>query len=275
MQNDSKNIARINEQTYLIPVLGLIAGLAIWIMDAYIDVFFLQEEQTLLENIFNPEATELWMRSLIVLVLLGLGLFAQKAISKHIDLDNRLFNYQMELEQLVTERTAELTEKSQQLQIIANQDPLTHLANRRKFNENLKQEFQRFQRHRKSFTIILIDIDFFKKINDQFGHNKGDEVIVLFAEILSETCRCTDTIARWGGEEFIVLSIETDLNQALLQANKIMNAIRSTNFPAIGKITASIGLSCNLNRDTAEELINHADKALYKAKQLGRDRIEH
>lgn len=275
MQNDSKKLARINEQTYLIPVLGFIAGLSIWVLDAYIDVFFLQEEQTLLDNIFNPEATEFWMRSLVVLVLLGLGLFAQRAISRHIELDNRLLNHQIELEQLVAQRTTELTEKSKQLQIIANQDPLTHLANRRKFNENLKQEFQRFHRHRKSFTIILIDIDYFKKINDQYGHNTGDEVIVLFSEILSETCRCTDTVARWGGEEFIVLSIETDLNQALLQANKIMNSIRSTNFPSIGKVTASIGLCCNLNHDTPEELINHADKALYKAKQSGRDRIEH
>lgn len=257
------------------PLAGLISGIAIWVLDAYIDVFLLNEEQTLLENIFNPELTELWMRSLVVAVLFILGMFARQSILKHIALDLRMLDYQNELEKEVELRTRELSEKSQQLQIIANQDPLTLLANRRKFNVNLEQEFQRFKRHKQNFSIIIIDIDHFKKINDQFGHNTGDKVIKQFAEVLSDNCRRTDTVARWGGEEFIILSIETDINQALLQANKIITAIRSTDFTEAGNITASIGISCNTDHSSAEAIINHADKALYKAKHNGRDRIEH
>ena len=274
MTDKLKNISGIHESPIAMPFLGLLSGVFIWVLDAYIDVYILDEEQSLLGNIFHPEATELWMRSLIILVLFSLGMFARRSIIKHIELDKKLFNYQKELEQQVALRTAELTEKSHQLQIIANQDPLTHLANRRKFNEDLTREFERFQRHGKDFSIILLDIDYFKKINDQFGHNTGDDVIVLFAEKLSETCRRTDTVARWGGEEFIILSIETDLNQALLQSKKIMHVIRSTDFPEIGKITTSIGISCNVNHHSPEDIINHADKALYKAKENGRDRIE-
>jgi len=275
MKNKPQNAPNIKDSPNLIPVMGLLSGLAIWIIDAYIDVIILNGKQTLLENIFNPEATELWLRTLIVFVLLAMGIFSRRSTLKHIALDQRLLNYQQELEQQVAQRTEELTEKTQQLQIVANQDPLTQLSNRRKFNESLAHEFLRFQRHRKPFSIIMIDIDHFKSINDKFGHDTGDKVLVRFAEVLSEYCRCTDTVARWGGEEFIALSIETDLNQALLQAKKIIQAIRSTDFPAVGKITASLGVCCNLHHDTAESIINHADKALHKAKHNGRDRIEH
>ena len=257
------------------PAIGLLSGMMIWVIDAYIDVILFNNEQTLIDNIFNPDVTELWMRSLIVSVLFAMGIFSRRSILKHIKLDQRLLNYQHELEQQLEQRTEELTEKSQQLQIAANQDPLTQLSNRRKFNESLSHEFLRFQRHRKPFSIIMIDIDNFKSINDKLGHDTGDKILVHFAEILLEYCRCTDTVARWGGEEFIALSIETDLNQALLQAKNIMHAIRSTDFPAVGKITASIGICCNLHHDSAESIISHADKALYKAKNNGRDRIEH
>jgi len=265
----------LTDRPYILPLVGLLAGILIWLIDASVDVFLLGEEQTLLDNIVNPEITELWMRILVTAILIAMGVFARFSLEKHIRLDTILLNHKQKLEELVALRTKELEAKTQELGIIANQDPLTGLSNRRKFNEILQREYNRFSRHDTKFCIIMIDIDYFKNVNDTCGHDTGDEVIVNFSNSIRENTRKTDEVARWGGEEFIILAVETDENNVMRLANKVRTKIKSYQHEKAGYITASIGVSCCHKDDTPESLIKRADDALYQAKNNGRDRIEY
>ncbi|MDH5735377.1 MAG: diguanylate cyclase, partial [Gammaproteobacteria bacterium] len=255
INNTDKYDPPITDKPYILPLAGFISGIAIWILDAAVDIYILGEEQTLIENIINPEVTEFWMRSLVLFVLLMMGIFARKAIIKHIELDKTLLNHKRDLENQVMERTKELQIKTEKMIILANQDPLTGLSNRRKFSELLEQEYNRFTRHNVPFCIIMIDIDFFKKINDQYGHDIGDQVLIRFSQTIKNSIRKTDEIARWGGEEFIILAIETnDINVKVL-ANNIRTSIKSTAHDKAGHITASIGITCSHQHDRLPDII--------------------
>lgn len=275
MSIEKKQINPINERPFIFPVAGLMLGLFIWVADAIIDVMILGNEQNLLDNIFHPEeATELWMRFLILLVFVLMGFYSRYVLIKHIQLDKALLNYQQKLEQVVASRTRALQERTTQLEILASTDALTGLYNRRKFSQLLDQELDRFERYQHAFVILNIDIDFFKSINDSYGHQTGDKVLQQFSTVLKSNIRNTDSAGRWGGEEFIVLIIETDMNQAKTIAENIVSVLNKTNFEPVGKVTASIGLTQVLQGDTAEEVIKRSDQALYKAKENGRNRIE-
>jgi len=265
----------MTDRPYMLPLVGLLSGMLLWLIDAYADVFLLGEEQPFLENVVNPEVTELWMRILVTAILISMGVFARISLEKHIRLDAILLNHKQELEELVALRTKELEAKTQELIIIANQDPLTGLSNRRKFNEIFKHEYNRFSRHGTKFCILMIDIDHFKKINDTFGHDIGDEVIVNFSDKIRMNTRKTDIVARWGGEEFIILAVETDANNIKQLASNIRKTIKSYRHEKAGHITASIGVSCCSHDDTMESILKRADEALYQAKNNGRDRIEY
>ena len=273
--NTDSYIPPITDKPYLLPLVGLLAGIAIWLLDAFIDVYVLDEEQTIIENIFTPELTELWMRSLVTFILITMGIFSRKSIQKHIELDNILINHKNELEKLVIERTEELSRKTEEMIILANQDPLTGLSNRRKFNESLLQEYNRFTRHKVPFTLIMIDIDYFKKVNDTYGHDVGDQVIIKLSSTVKNNIRKTDELARWGGEEFILLAIETDENGYKVLAENTYNVIKEIEYDKLDKITASIGVTCSQEGDELEDILKRADNALYQAKDNGRDRIEY
>jgi len=246
-----------------------------WLIDAMVDVFVLDEEQGILENILAPdEPTELWMRTLVVLVFGIMGFFSRHVLLKHIELDTVLLDYQQRLEDIVFERTQELVDKARQLEVLASTDPLTRLFNRRKFSEVLELEISRFQRYKQPFCLINIDIDFFKKINDAHGHDAGDKVIEEFAEILQSSIRRSDSAARWGGEEFLLLIIESSLEDTLMVAEKLKTTFNNTKFDRVGIVTASIGITEVCEGDTHEDIIRRSDQALYKAKDNGRNRAE-
>ena len=275
MSPEQPNIPQVKEKPALMPIAGLVFGLFIWVVDAVIDVYILGEEQGLIENLFMPdESTELWMRSLVVIAFVAMGFFARKILLKHIALDKMLFSYQKHLEQSVSERTQELLEKTRELEVLASTDALTGLYNRRKFTEVLDQELSRYQRYKQKFCLINIDIDYFKSINDKYGHDVGDIVIKEFAEALKSNIRKSDSAGRWGGEEFLLLIIESDLQHALKVAEKIKQAIGSVTFDDVGKVTVSIGVSEVKEEDSHEDIVRRSDQALYKAKDNGRDRIE-
>jgi len=265
----------ITEKPYVQPLVGIMVGIFIWILDAAVDVGILGKEQNILENIFFPEISDLWMRSLITFAFLVMGLSARKSIIKHIELDKILLNHKKELEILVAQRTKELQIKTEEMIILANQDPLTGLANRRKFNEILHQEYNRYIRCKVPFCLIMIDIDNFKRINDNYGHDIGDEVIVNFSKLVSNQIRKTDVIARWGGEEFSIIAIETTDDSVRSLTEKIRNVINSVQHNKVGSVTASIGVTCSKDKNSLETIIKHADDALFQAKNNGRDRIEY
>jgi diguanylate cyclase (GGDEF)-like protein/PAS domain S-box-containing protein len=159
------------------------------------------------------------------------------------------------------------------LEILATTDPLTKLYNRYKFDEIFNVTLMR--EHWKtgdSFAVVIADIDYFKKINDKYGHQVGDEVLVSVARMLEETLRDGDSIARWGGEEFVLLLPHVDAKRALFVAEKLRTSVEKLNL--VENITISLGVSVFVEDDTQEMLLNRADSALYKAKTNGRNRVE-
>lgn len=259
----------------MMPIIGFFLGVSIWLLDAYVDVFILEEEQSLLENMFSPdESTELWMRSLVLVIFIIMGFFSRHLLNKHIELDNTLLKYQADLEQIIEERTQTLIQQTTELETLANTDSLTTMYNRRKFSEILELEIKRHQRYQKSFSLINIDIDHFKKVNDNYGHDTGDRVIEAFSHTLRSNIRETDSACRWGGEEFVLLIIEADINSVILIAEKIRKILNTTNIEPVGKVTASLGVTQVKDGDSCESIITRSDQALYKAKNNGRNRME-
>jgi diguanylate cyclase (GGDEF)-like protein/PAS domain S-box-containing protein len=186
-----------------------------------------------------------------------------------------LYEANRDLEQRVAERTEQLTETNKRLEDLAARDPLTGLLNRRAFDERLQQEISRARRHDATLSAFILDVDHFKQINHAEGHNVGDALLAELAGIITQGVRDSDVVARYGGDEFIVLAPETSRAGALAVAERIRRAVALTSdrtFPS--KLTFSIGIA-ELKRppDTAEALIARADGALYQAKRTGRDRV--
>ncbi len=153
-------------------------------------------------------------------------------------------------------------------------DPMTGLYNRRYFEEQLTKEIDRYQRFRHTFSLIIVDLDFLKKINDKFGHNSGDLAIKHIANVLRRNVRDVDTVGRFGGEEFVVLLPETDYQHGRMVSERICQAIREEPLEEIGVITASLGLATfPHDAEDREKLFELADKALFLAKDQGRNRV--
>ncbi|MGB6329352.1 MAG: GGDEF domain-containing protein [Halarcobacter sp.] len=153
-------------------------------------------------------------------------------------------------------------------------DKLTGLFNRLKLDEALNNEFNRSNRFKRSFGIIIIDIDYFKKINDTYGHQVGDQVLIQFAKILKENIRKIDILGRWGGEEFMIICSETDFQGTIKLAQSLREIISNYDFPIIGNFSASFGVSTYNGDENIDKVIARADNALYKAKANGRNRVE-
>lgn len=172
-----------------------------------------------------------------------------------------------------------LTAKQAELEYLATHDSLTGLLNRREFMRQLEQERVRALRHPAPTSLIMVDLDFFKRVNDTYGHPAGDTVLVAVAAALAQSVRKSDVLARLGGEEFIVLLPHTDLAGASGVGQKLLNQIRKLQIPFADlqlHVTASLGVS-SLARgaeQSPDALYTAADKALYLAKHSGRDRVE-
>lgn len=253
-------------------LLGFIAGLFFWLVDALIDHYIFEPDKSFMISLFYVEATELWMRTLVVIITIAGGFFANRVFRKSLRLNNLLYKYQFKLEELVHERTNELQLKTEQLEKLAAIDPLTGLYNRRKFIELANIEMGRFSRHHHAFSIFMLDIDNFKSINDNFGHDKGDHVLKEVSDLLSKSTRESDYFARWGGEEFIILTPDSEGDGKIYLADKLLHLISSHSFEDVGKVTTSIGISSAREGDKQlDEIIKRADQGLYNAKEQGKN----
>ncbi len=154
-------------------------------------------------------------------------------------------------------------------------DGLTGIYNRNKFDELFENELNRVKRYANNASVMLLDIDHFKKFNDTFGHLIGDEVLVLLAETIHGNIRNTDIFARWGGEEFVLLLTETPLDIACKIANNLRQNIEDAHHKTAGKITASFGVTQITSNDTMQSVLNRCDKALYQAKGAGRNTVKY
>ena len=164
----------------------------------------------------------------------------------------------------------------EQLYLVSRVDALTGLFNRRAMRELLEYESLRVSRVQKSYSVLFLDIDLFKRINDEFGHDCGDFILKKVAEILQSRLRNTDTVSRWGGEEFLVLLPETSNEYLSHIGNKLRKAIEEMEFIYKGKripATISVGCASHYEGDDIDEAINRADKNLYRAKEEGRNKV--
>ena len=174
----------------------------------------------------------------------------------------------------LTYRQNLMKKKNKQLNVISEIDPLTGLKNRRAMNKIVKNELSTIPKSTKTTSILLIDVDYFKTINDTYGHNTGDIVLSEISKLLSENIRTSDSLSRWGGEEFLILSPCTDLNNAFSFAEKIRTRIENFNFTKAGKLTVSIGVAEHQAGETFDQLYERVDIALYSAKNKGKNRVE-
>lgn len=172
------------------------------------------------------------------------------------------------------EQRVELQKLAQGLEVQASTDPLTGLYNRWKFNEGLAAELARFHRHGGVFSLVFYDVDHFKEVNDIYGHQTGDHVLYRLSTIVSHGLRQTDLLARWGGEEFIVMLLGDSGDAAAAVAEKLRLMIARTAFDAAGTVTCSFGVAECAIGDTPDSLIARVDNALYRAKLNGRNRVE-
>lgn len=174
--------------------------------------------------------------------------------------------------EFINQKTIE--EKNKKLKEISDKDRLTGIYNRRKLEEILKEIYNKAQRYNKVFSIILLDLDHFKKVNDNYGHQAGDKVLKEVSSLLLEKIRKVDYCGRWGGEEFLIILPETDLESAVILAKRLRGEIENYKFTKVEKITSSFGVSAYSNNKDIKDIIKAADDALYKAKDEGRNRVE-
>lgn len=170
-------------------------------------------------------------------------------------------------------RYYELSKYNKKLLYLSQTDILTKLYNRTKIDQELNIQMERAKRTQNDFAVLLLDIDFFKKVNDTFGHPVGDAVLIQLSTIAKQSIRSYDIIGRWGGEEFLVLCPESTLEEAHQVAQRIRKNIKNANFSTNTIHTISIGIAMMRQEDTPHTLISRADKALYRAKDEGRDRV--
>lgn len=182
-----------------------------------------------------------------------------------------------ELELRIETRTAELRAANEELRRLALTDPLTAVLNRRALFDSTRREIERAQRHRHDLGVIMFDIDHFKDINDRYGHAAGDTILRHVTAAAAQVLRGTDALARYGGDEFVILALETDLAHALQLAERVRNTLEASKV-SIGDhklgVTASFGVAMLRPDDREpEDVVSRADRALYEAKASGRNRV--
>lgn len=167
-----------------------------------------------------------------------------------------------------------LTAKNKEYELLASVDSLTKLYNRYKFKQLYTSSLETTLQRQSVLSLVLIDIDYFKKVNDTYGHNTGDLVLQKVAELLTNTIRDVDIVCRWGGEEFIILLPTVCADVAYTVSQKIRQAIEILEIEPVGHITASFGIAEVKEKQFLEDAVAKADKALYQAKSTGRNRVE-
>lgn len=153
----------------------------------------------------------------------------------------------------------------------ADHDALTGLYNRYAFQQHLDEEIRRTGRYGGTFSLVMFDLDHFKMVNDNYGHDVGDRVLLRISALAAEEVRDADILARWGGEEFMVLLPETGIDGAGVVAERVRARIAGTDFDGPGRVTISLGMASSCAGESDEMLIRRVDRALYRAKASGRN----
>jgi len=181
--------------------------------------------------------------------------------------------FERHIARLIRDYEFKIENYADSLEELSTTDKLTGLVNRLKLDEVFEYEVQQAQRYSNVFSILLMDLDKFKQVNDTYGHQTGDLVLIQTADILRNTFRKTDTLGRWGGEEFLIILPEIDSESAMNLGNKLRMALSKHDFACVNNLTCSIGVSTFAAGDSKESMLSRADEALYCAKAKGRDTV--
>ena len=206
--------------------------------------------------------TVFWSMSAVVVLIL---LTTQWLRSRELEAINE------SLQQQIDDATIQLTENNAYLQDLTVTDTLTGINNRRAFENSLSELILRSKRYNDTFSMLIFDIDEFKKLNDQYGHAVGDNVLVELVERVRGVVRDVDTLCRWGGEEFTILMPQTDKAGALKMAERCRSVIADEPFDEVGQVTISLGVTSYMPLDNERKLFKRADDALYEAKSQGKN----
>ncbi len=207
--------------------------------------------------------------------------------TKHLRKDGTVYDVEIQLQlmhidnsdkfiafiQDVTKRNTAIKEK-EKFYNIATHDYLTKIYNRQMFDDIYKREFKSYIRYKTPMSLILFDIDNFKKINDEYGHDVGDRVLKELVQVVEKNVRDSDVFARWGGEEFVILMKETTIDVAYEKADHIRQAIANHTIEGVGHVTCSFGVAAPGDEKHPLAIFKNADNALYKAKENGKNRVE-
>lgn len=224
-------------------------------------------------NVKYAYSMEVDYKKIIIFVLLIIIVFI------FLYYKNETLKNELKLKERFTNKLSNLNKilelKNQKLKFISESDTLTKIANRRKLDKVLEIEINRTKRNNLDLSIILIDIDLFKNINDSFGHKIGDVVLVELSTLLKTNLRKYDFIGRWGGEEFLIICPQSDLEQTIHLAIKLNNLVRNYDFQSLidNNLTISCGIAQYKDKMSIDTLIIKADKQLYLAKESGRDQV--
>ncbi len=230
-------------------LLGIIIAIIFWFFDAFVDAFIFKGGD-IKDLLLTPDLREAWMRLVIMGLIVGMSLYARRHI--------------IELERMRAE-----------LKGLATTDSLTKAYNRAKFEDLIEVEIERAKRFKHSLSIVMFDIDDFKSVNDTYGHAAGDEVLKEFAGIARAHTRKINHLIRWGGDEFIIVPVETAIEGAVILCERLRVAIEGFDFKKAGKVTASFGAAQYREEDdTKETLLKRLDDALYRAKGDGGNKVE-
>ncbi|MDO9305367.1 MAG: cache domain-containing protein [Sulfuricurvum sp.] len=201
----------------------------------------------------------------------------QKRFIKYAEMievkNNELSTLNLGLENIIDERTAELHEAYEKMEKIAVTDALTHIYNRYFFNDALQNEINRANRYNSFFSLLMFDIDHFKQVNDVYGHDVGDQVLIKIVDIAASCLRGSDIFARIGGEEFMIILPQTTLESSIDIGERLRVSVQEYTFDNIGKITISLGVAQYRKEETFKEIVKRVDTALYDAKNNGRNRL--
>lgn len=202
----------------------------------------------------NEDWEERWRKQVIVsiLILITLWIMAWKILQHY----------------------SQTLENEKKLEHLSQTDQLTGLYNRHKLHQVFTSEINRSNRFEEVFGVILLDLDLFKNVNDTYGHDVGDLVLKEISNILKDNIRASDTLGRWGGEEFLIIMPKIDIKGAKILAEKLRKEIENHQFTIAGKMTASFGLAYYKKGDDENSIIKRADDALYKAKEFGRNIVK-
>ena len=252
----SQQIRETNEKLHGLTIIGIVVGVILFTVIVSVTLILTISTRRSLCEVINP----------LKEIATGNPDFTKRLTQRsHDEMGDLVLWFNLLLDKLEKDH--------KKIELLSITDKLTQIYNRSKIDDLLLSELQTVERYGGELSILLIDVDYFKEVNDQHGHLVGDVILQDLAKVFKDNIRKTDHVGRWGGEEFIIVSPRNTLEQATIQAKKIRKIIADYDFPTVGHITASFGIASYQPGDDSVSLWRRVDTCLYRAKEHGRNQV--